>query len=184
MKRSFDIIGSIFLFILFLPIMFLISVCVFIDLGWPIIYKHRCPGLNETTFTFYRFNTMNHNKGSNGRLLPAKDRLTRFGKFLIKYGLDDLPQLWNVIKGDMSLVGPRPVMIRSIPSRDARQLKRHSVRPGLTGWAQLHDHRTLSWEEKYRLDMYYIAHQTLWLDAKIVWFTFLKFVQKILHIRD
>ncbi|MGL4337373.1 MAG: sugar transferase [Turicibacter sp.] len=179
MKRVFDVVVSFLSLIVFLTLMILIGVVVLFDVGWPIIYTHRCPGIYEKVFVLYRFKTMNDAVGPNGKLLPSGKRLTRVGKFLKYYGLDDLPQLFNVIKGDMSIVGPRPVLIRSIPSRSANKIKRHSVKPGITGWTQLHNHKTLTWEEKFKLDMYYIEHESFQFDMKIIGLTLKKIWQRL-----
>lgn len=168
MKRLIDVIISCLMLILLSPMYLMIAILVFFDLGWPIIYKQRYPGLNEKLFTLYRFKTMNHKVDENGRLLPPDERLTKLGRFLKSYSLDDLPEFYNVLVGDMSLVGPRPVLIRSIPSKSRQQVKRHSVRPGMTGWSQLQGQGQLTWDEKYALDLYYIEHQTLWFDFKIM----------------
>ena len=168
MKRLIDFVISALVITLLLPIYLLIGILVFLDLGWPIIYKQRYPGLNEQSFTLYRFRTMRNIKDKDGRLLPPKQRLTKLGRFLKKYSLDDLPEFYNVLIGNMSLVGPRPVLIRSISSKKLVQLKRHSVRPGITGWCQLHHNQPLTWEEKFLLDLYYIENQSLWLDFKIL----------------
>lgn len=156
------------------PFFILISVFVLCDLGWPIIYKHRYPGLNEKLFTMYRFRTMNNETDEAGHLLKPNQRLTKLGRFLKKVSLDDLPELFNILKGDMSFVGPRPVLIRAIPSRNQMRLKRHSVRPGMTGWSQIHGQQSLSWEEKFKLDLYYVEHQSLAFDLKIIGITILQ----------
>ena len=168
MKRLIDFVISALVITLLLPIYLLIGILVFFDLGWPIIYKQRYPGLNEQSFTLYRFRTMRNIKDENGRLLKPNQRLTKLARFLKKYSLDDLPEFYNVLIGNMSLVGPRPVLIRSISSKKSVQLKRHSVRPGMTGWCQLHHTQPLTWEEKFLLDLYYIENQSLWLDFKIL----------------
>lgn len=168
MKRFIDVIISCLMLVFLSPIYLLISVLVFFDLGWPVLYKQRYPGLDEQLFTLYRFKTMNRSVDEKGRLLPPNQRLTRLGRFLKKYSLDDLPEFYNVLIGDMSLVGPRPVLIRFIPSKNRQLLKRHSVRPGMTGWSQLHGQKYLTWEEKFALDLYYIEHQSLWLDLQII----------------
>ena len=168
MKRVIDFVISALVITLLLPVYVLIGILVFLDLGWPVIYKQRYPGLNEKTFTLYRFRTMKNMKDEMERLLPPNQRLTKLGHFLKRYRLDDLPEFYNVLIGNMSLVGPRPVLIRSISSKKAVQIKRHSVRPGMTGWCQLHHTQPLTWEEKFLLDLYYIEHHSLWLDFKIV----------------
>lgn len=168
MKRLIDFVISALVITLLLPIYLLIGILVFLDLGWPIIYKQRYPGLNEQPFTLYRFRTMKNIKDESGRLLPPNQRLTKLGHFLKRYRLDDLPEFYNVLIGNMSLVGPRPVLIRSISSKKVLQIKRHSVRPGMIGWCQLHYNQPLTWEEKFLLDLYYIENQSLWFDFKIV----------------
>ena len=168
MKRSVECILSCLVMIVLSPLYVMIGLLILVDVGWPIIYKKRYPGLHEKQFTMYRFRTMRNLTDRQGKLLLPKERVTKLGRFLIKYHLDDLPQFFNVLRGDMSLVGPRPVLIRSIPARDRRQLKRHSVRPGMTGWSQLHGQKRLTWEEKFELDLYYIEHQNLWFDLKIL----------------
>ena len=174
MKRLFDIEISLLLMVLLSPLYLINSVIVLCDLGWPIIYKHRYPGLNEQLFTMYRFRTMTNETDERGHLLKPTQRLTRIGAFLKKYSLDDLPELFNVLKGDMSLVGPRPVLIRAIPSKNQIRIKRHAVRPGMTGWSQIHGHKQLTWEEKFKLDLYYIEHQSLAFDLKIIGITILQ----------
>lgn len=175
MKRLFDMCLSLVLIIILLPIYCIISLIVFIDLGWPIIYKHRYPGLNEKNFTMYRFRTMINKRDEKGHLLNPVQRLTKIGAFLKKYSLDDLPELFNILKGDMSFVGPRPVLIRAIPSKERIRIKRHSVRPGLTGWSQIQGHKSLTWEQKFKLDLYYVEHQSLRLDLKIILISILQF---------
>lgn len=168
MKRGFDWIISFLAIIVLSPLFIIISLLILIDLGWPVIYKKRYPGLHEQLFTMYRFRTMKNSIGEQGQHLRPNERLTMLGSFLKKYSLDDLPQFFNVLKGEMSLVGPRPVLIRSISSRDRSRLKRHSVRPGMTGWSQIHGQKRLSWEEKFALDLYYVEHQSLAFDFKIL----------------
>lgn len=168
MKRILDILISSLILIGLLPIYLLIGVLVYFDLGWPVIYKRRYPGLNEKLFTLYRFKTMRPGIDEKGHVLSPNERLTKLGRFLKSYHLDNLPEFYNVLIGDMSLVGPRPVLIRSVPSRNRQQMKRHSVRPGMTGWSQLHSQQKLTWEDKFALDLYYIEHQSLWFDLKII----------------
>ena len=168
MKRMMDIIISCLMLFILSPIYLLIGILVFFDLGWPVIYKQRYPGLNEKLFTLYRFKTMDQGLDEKGNLLSPEQRLTKLGRFLKSYHLDDLPEFYNVLIGDMSLVGPRPVLIRSIPSRNRQRMERHSVRPGMTGWSQIHSQQNLTWEEKFILDVYYIEHQSIWFDIKII----------------
>ena len=168
MKRMMDIMISFLMLTVLSPIYLLIGILVFFDLGWPVIYKQRYPGLNQKLFTLYRFKTMNESRDKQGNLLSPEQRLTKLGRFFKSYHLQHLPEFYNVLIGDMSLVGPRPVLIRSIPSRNRRYMKCHSIRPGMTGWSQIHSQQNLTWEEKFILDVYYIEHQSIWFDIKII----------------
>lgn len=176
MKRLFDILLSFLgLTTLFLPLIFL-AVIIRIKLGSPIFFKQTRPGLNSKPFEMIKFRTMTNQRGPNGKLLPDSIRITQFGRFLRAASLDELPELWNVLKGDMSLVGPRPLLMRYLPLYSSSQARRHEVRPGLTGWAQINGRNTLSWEDKFSLDIWYVENNNLWLDMKILWLT----VRKVL----
>lgn len=167
-KRFYDIIFAILLLILFSPIFLLVSISVFIFLGSPIIFCQLRPGLNGEGFIIYKFRTMKDGVDSQGNLLPDSQRLTRFGQFLRSTSLDELPELWNVLKGNMSFVGPRPLMMEYLPRYSAEQNRRHHVKPGITGLAQINGRNELAWEERFKLDVWYVDHWSLWLDFKII----------------
>ncbi len=178
-KRIFDIILSVCgLFIFALPILLLI-VLVWSMLGGPIFFTQMRPGLNGKPFRMVKLRSMTDERSSNGELLPDTERLTRFGALLRSTSLDELPELWNVLKGEMSLVGPRPLLMEYLPLYTPEQARRHDVRPGITGWAQVNGRNAISWEEKFALDVWYVENQSLWLDIKILWLT----VRKVL-VRD
>ena len=177
MKRIFDLLVSTFLFFIFIPLMALLAVLIRIKIGSPILFIQERPGLHMKTFKLYKFRTMTNRIDSNGVLLPDADRLLSFGKFLRKYSLDELPQLWNVIRGDISLVGPRPLLVEYLPLYTVEQQKRHEVKPGITGWAQINGRNAITWEEKLQLDVWYVKNHTLWLDFKILVMTIKKVIQ-------
>ncbi|WP_338449840.1 sugar transferase [Niallia oryzisoli] len=177
MKRCFDLISSIILFTLAIPILFIVAILVKVKLGSPVIFKQQRPGLNEKLFYLYKFRTMTDQRDSQGRMLPDDIRLTPFGKLLRKFSLDELPQLMNVIKGDLSLVGPRPLLMEYLPLYTKEQAKRHQVRPGMTGWAQVNGRNAITWEEKFKLDVWYVENRTFFLDIKILLLTFLKVIK-------
>lgn len=174
MKRLFDFIASLVAIIVFLPLIVVVALLIRWKIGLPIIFKQMRPGLNEKPIFVYKFRTMTDQCDETGHLLPSEQRLTSFGRFLRKLSLDELPQLWNVLKGDMSLIGPRPLLMEYLPFYDERQSKRHLVRPGITGWAQVNGRNLLSWEEKFEFDVWYVENQTFWLDIKILYLTLLK----------
>lgn len=177
MKMFFDLFISLLLFLLFLPVIVLLGVAVKLKLGSPIIFKQERPGLYGKPFYVYKFRTMNNAKDNFGNLLPDHLRLTSFGNFLRKFSLDELPQLINVIKGDLSLVGPRPLLMEYLPLYTKEQNKRHNVRPGITGWAQVNGRNAITWEEKFELDVWYVNNQTLFLDMKILYLTVIKVIR-------
>ena len=177
MKRIFDLLVSTFLFFIFIPLMVLLAMLIRIKIGSPILFIQERPGLHMKTFKLYKFRTMTNKKDSNGELLPDADRLLNFGKLLRKYSLDELPQLWNVIRGDISLVGPRPLLVEYLPLYTVEQQKRHEVKPGITGWAQINGRNAITWEEKLQLDVWYVENHTLWLDLKILAITIKKVIQ-------
>lgn len=142
-----------------------------LNLGSPAIFKQPRPGLNGEVFDVYKFRTMTDKRDENGDLLPDSDRLTSFGKLLRKLSLDELPQLWNVLKGDMSFVGPRPLLVEYLPLYNETQAQRHKVRPGITGWAQVNGRNAISWEQKFEYDVWYVENQSFWLDIKILFLT-------------
>jgi sugar transferase EpsL len=177
MKRMMDIFISLLLLVLFAPILFIVAISVKYKLGSPILFRQQRPGLNGRPFFLYKFRTMTDWKDSMGVLLPDEKRLNSFGAFLRRFSLDELPQLMNVLKGDLSLVGPRPLLMEYLPLYTEEQAKRHLVRPGITGWAQVHGRNAITWEEKFKLDVWYVNHQTLVLDIKILFLTVKKVVR-------
>ncbi len=171
LKRFLDIIFSFILLVLLMPVYLLVYVFVRIKLGAPAIFKQKRPGKNAKIFTMYKFRTMTDEKDEKGHLLPDEKRLTKFGQFLRKTSLDELPELYNILKGDMSFVGPRPLLVKYLKRYNKEQMRRHKVPPGLTGWAQVNGRNAISWEEKFKLDVWYVDHRNLWLDIKIVFMT-------------
>lgn len=179
MKRIFDFVVALLgLLVLALPLLILI-IMIRRKLGSPVFFRQVRPGLGGTSFEMVKFRTMTDAKGPDGQLLPDADRLTPFGRFLRSTSLDELPELWNVLKGDMSLVGPRPLLMEYLPLYTAEQARRHEARPGVTGWAQINGRNAISWEDKFSLDVWYVDNKSLWLDIKILWLT----IKKVL-IRD
>jgi lipopolysaccharide/colanic/teichoic acid biosynthesis glycosyltransferase len=179
MKRGFDLIIALIALLFLLPVMILIALIVQFKFGFPIFFKQVRPGLNGKMFNMNKFRTMTNECDKDGNLLSDEVRLTKFGKFLRSTSLDELPGLWNVLKGDMSLVGPRPLLVEYLPLYSEKQSRRHEVRPGITGWAQVNGRNAISWEEKFDLDIWYIDNQSIWLDIKILWMT----VKKVI-VRD
>lgn len=179
MKRLFDLLAAAFaLLLLGLPLLLLMWL-IRCKLGGPVFFRQVRPGLNGRPFEMVKFRTMTDERGPDGKLLPDAVRLTPFGRLLRSTSLDELPELWNVLKGDMSLVGPRPLLMEYLPLYTPEQARRHEVRPGVTGWAQVNGRNAISWEEKFELDVWYVDHKSLWLDIKILWLT----VKKVL-VRD
>jgi len=173
-KRLFDWVVAASLLLLLLPFIAVIALLVRIKLGSPIVFKQQRPGLHAKPFYLYKFRTMTDAKDSEGNLLPDAVRLTRFGQFLRKYSLDELLQLVNVVKGELSLVGPRPLLMDYLPLYTEEQARRHLVRPGITGWAQVNGRNEISWDEKFRLDIWYLENRSFLLDLKILALTFKK----------
>lgn len=167
-KRPLDIICSLLALIILSPVLLVTAILVRIKLGSPVIFKQQRPGLNEKIFTLYKFRTMTDKRDEEGNLLPDEERLTKFGKLLRSTSLDELPELWNILTGDMSVVGPRPLLTQYLPLYNEEQRKRHSVRPGLTGLAQVSGRNEVSWEEKFNLDTQYSNSITLYTDSKII----------------
>ena len=167
-KRFLDFILSLMALIILSPILLIIYILVRIKLGKPAIFKQERPGKNEKIFTLYKFRTMTDEKDKDGNLLPDEKRLTKFGNVLRSTSLDELPELVNILKGDMSIVGPRPLLVEYLPLYNEEQKRRHNVRPGLTGLAQVSGRNNLSWEEKFKDDVYYVDHISLWEDIKII----------------
>jgi lipopolysaccharide/colanic/teichoic acid biosynthesis glycosyltransferase len=179
MKRLFDFVVAFFaMLVLAMPLLAL-AWLIRSKLGSPVLFKQVRPGLNGRPFTMVKFRTMTDARGPDGALLPDVQRLTPFGRFLRASSLDELPGLWNVIKGDMSLVGPRPLLMEYLPLYTPEQARRHEVSPGITGWAQVNGRNAISWEDKFALDVWYVDHRSLWLDVRILWLT----VKKVL-VRD
>lgn len=178
MKRFVDICGALVGFLLLLPVIAVLYVLVRFWLGKPVLFRQMRPGMGGTTFEMTKFRTMTDARDTSGELLPDADRLIGFGQFLRSSSLDELPELWNVLKGDMSLVGPRPLLMEYLPLYSERQARRHEVRPGITGWAQINGRNALSWEEKFELDVWYVENRTLWLDIKILFLTVWKVVKR------
>ena len=173
-KRLLDIIISLIFILCFWWLYVVIAILVRIKLGSPILFKQDRPGLNEKIFKMYKFRTMTDAKDSLGNLLTDAERLTKIGRFLRSTSLDEIPELWNVIKGDMSLVGPRPLMPKYLAYYTEEEKKRHNVRPGVTGWAQVNGRNSLIWEDKFRYDIEYVNSISFWLDLKIVFITIKK----------
>ncbi|MBE2233839.1 MAG: sugar transferase [Anaerolinea sp.] len=177
-KRLLDVALASAALLLLLPFIGLLALLVRTRLGTPVLFRQRRPGLNGRIFTIYKFRTMTDARDEQGQLLPDAQRLTSFGRFLRSSSLDELPELWNVLRGEMSLVGPRPLLIQYLPRYTPQQARRHEVRPGITGWAQVNGRNALSWEEKFALDVWYVEHVSLRLDVKIVALTVQKIVQR------
>ena len=178
MKRLMDIVGSLSGLLLLSPVILLLALLVRFKLGSPVLFRQVRPGMDGEAFEMAKFRTMTDARDAQGELLPDVDRLTGFGQFLRSSSLDELPELWNVLKGDMSLVGPRPLLMEYLPLYSRRQARRHEVRPGVTGWAQINGRNALSWEEKFELDVWYVENRTLWLDVKILIMTVWKVLKK------
>lgn len=170
-KRTLDILLSAMALLVLWPILLIVAVLVRCKLGSPVLFCQERPGKHEKIFKLYKFRTMTDQRDAEGNLLPDSVRLTNFGKFLRSTSLDELPELWNILKGDMSIVGPRPLLVKYLPLYNEAQKHRHDVRPGLTGWAQVNGRNALSWEDKFRLDVWYTENLCLALDAKIVLLT-------------
>lgn len=170
-KRFFDIILSLIAIIILSPIYLIISVLVLIFMGWPILFKQPRPGKNEKIFNMYKFRTMTNKKDKDGNLLPNEKRLTKFGNLLRKTSLDELPEIFCILIGKMSIVGPRPLHVEYLDYYNEEQKHRHDVRPGLTGWAQVNGRNSISWTEKFKLDVYYVNNLSLLLDLKIILMT-------------
>ena len=178
-KRWLDFILSLIAIIILSPILLIVALLVRIKLGSPVIFKQERPGLHEKIFTLYKFRTMTDEKDKDGNLLPDDQRLTKFGKLLRSTSLDELPELFDIFKGDMSIVGPRPLLVKYLPLYNEHQKHRHDVRPGFTGWAQCNGRNAISWEEKFDLDIYYVKHVSFRLDLSIIFKTI-----KIVFLRE
>ena len=178
MKSFFDVILTALGCLLLSPLYVLLLLLVRLKLGSPVFFKQTRPGINGNVFNIIKFRTMTNKCDVNGVLLPDEDRLTEFGKFLRSTSLDELPSLWNVLKGEMSLVGPRPLLVEYLPLYSEWQSRRHEVKPGITGWAQVNGRNAISWDEKFDLDVWYVDNQSIWLDIKILWMTVKKVIMR------
>ena len=177
-KRFLDIVLSAGAIVVLSPVMAVTAVLVRVKLGSPVIFKQRRPGKDEKIFEMYKFRSMTNARDENGELLPDEVRLTSFGKKLRASSLDELPELFNILKGDMSVVGPRPLLVQYLPLYNAQQKRRHEVRPGVTGYAQVHGRNAITWEEKFEKDVYYVDHISFWGDWKIILQTIRAVVKK------
>jgi sugar transferase EpsL len=173
MKRMLDFVSVLCGLLLLIPVMLFIGLLVRLKLGSPVIFKQQRPGIHGIPFVMYKFRTMTEEHDIKGNLLLDEQRLKKFGKFLRSSSLDELPELCNVLKGDMSLVGPRPLLVEYLDLYTPEQARRHEVKPGITGWAQVNGRNAISWEEKFKLDVWYVDNQSFWLDLKILWLTFI-----------
>ena len=177
-KRAFDFIASSVGLILLSPLLLVLSMLVILKLGRPVFFTQIRPGKDGRPFRMIKFRTMTNETNEKGDLLPNEDRMTGFGSFLRSSSLDELPELFNVIKGDMSLVGPRPLLMDYLPWFTQEQNRRHEVRPGITGWSQVNGRNAIGWEKKLALDIWYVDNRSFWLDLKILWITILKVIKR------
>ena len=177
-KRALDLILTLVGLLVFLPVMAVVALILVSKQGRPILFRQQRPGLGGKIFTLNKFRTMRDAVDRNGRSLPDSQRLTRLGKFLRATSLDELPELFNVLRGEMSLVGPRPLLVEYLERYSPEQARRHEVLPGITGWAQINGRNALTWEEKFRLDVWYVDHWSLWLDVKIIFLTLWKVIRR------
>lgn len=178
LKTLFDIALALFLIILFSPIYIVVSLLILLKMGSPILFRQKRPGKDEKIFGIYKFRTMTNEKDADGNLLPDEQRLVGIGKFIRSTSLDELPQLFNVLKGEMSFVGPRPLLIEYLDLYNDTQKRRHNVKPGITGWAQVNGRNAISWEQKFEYDVWYVDNKSFWLDIKILFMTFLKVLKR------
>jgi len=178
LKRFFDILITLVAILILLLPMLILALLIYTKLGSPVLFKQIRPGLNEKPFSLIKFRTMRNDVDSSGNPLPDHLRLTSFGRWLRSTSLDELPELWNVLKGDMSLVGPRPLLMDYLPLYTKEQARRHEVRPGITGWAQINGRNAISWEDKFMYDVWYVENQSTRLDFKILWFTLRKVIKR------
>ena len=177
-KRVIDIFFSLIFILLFWWLYIVVAILVKKKLGSPVLFKQKRPGLNEKIFIMYKFRTMIDKKDEKGDLLPDKDRLTKFGKFLRSTSLDEIPELWNVLKGEMSLVGPRPLLVQYLSKYTKEEKRRHEVKPGITGWAQINGRNNTTWSDRFKNDVYYVENFSFLLDMKIIIQTFLKVIRR------
>ena len=177
-KRVLDILGAAIGLIVFSPILIVISLMIRREMGSPVLFRQTRPGRHGKPFQMIKFRTMRDAIDADGRPLPDAERLTKLGRFLRASSIDELPELWNVLKGDMSLVGPRPLLMEYLPLYSSEQARRHEVRPGVSGWAQVNGRNAISWDEKFALDVWYVDNRSLWLDLKIIWLTIRKVIKR------
>lgn len=173
-KRPQDFLFSLIALVVLSPVILITAILVRIKLGSPVIFKQERPGLNEKIFIMYKFRTMTDERDENGELLPDSVRLTKFGSFLRKTSIDELPELWNIVRGDMSIVGPRPLLVQYLSLYNQEQKRRHEVKPGLTGYAQVNGRNAINWEEKFKLDIEYVDNVSFLRDWKIIFMTIKK----------
>lgn len=173
-----DIFGAAIGLIVFSPILIVIALMIRREMGSPVLFRQTRPGLDGKPFEMIKFRTMRDAIDTDGHPLPDGERLTKLGKFLRASSLDELPELWNVLKGEMSLVGPRPLLMEYLPLYSPEQARRHEVRPGVTGWAQINGRNAITWEEKFALDVWYVDNRSIWLDLKIIWSTIRKVIKR------
>lgn len=178
MKRSMDIVIASLALVLLSPVLVVVAIMVRVRLGSPIVFYQVRPGLNGKPFKMLKLRSMTEDKDGLGCLLPDAQRLSPFGRWLRSTSLDELPELWNVLKGDMSLVGPRPLLMEYLPLYSAEQSRRHEVRPGVTGWAQINGRNAIGWQKKFSLDVWYVDHRSVWLDVKILFVTLARVVRR------
>lgn len=179
-KSAFDRVIAAIALLAFSPLILVVAIAIYFRMGSPVIFSQPRPGKDNQIFQFYKFRTMTDDRDADGNLLDDELRMTAFGEFLRESSLDELPQLWNVVKGDMSIVGPRPLLVRYLDRYTPEQARRHQVKPGITGWAQINGRRLLDgdWEKKFRLDVWYVDNWSLWLDLKIILMTVVKVLRK------
>ncbi|MBN2568013.1 MAG: sugar transferase [Deltaproteobacteria bacterium] len=177
-KRFFDLCVSILLFLMFIPCLVVLMCLLRLNLGAPIFFRQQRPGQHGKPFTIYKFRTMTDERDEDGNLLPDGERLTRLGRFLRKTSTDELPELFNVIKGDMSIVGPRPLLMQYLVRYTPEQARRHELKPGITGWAQVNGRNAISWEDKFKLDVWYVDNASFLLDIKIIFLTIWKILKR------
>ncbi len=178
MKRLIDLCIAISAFLLFSALLFFISAAIRITMGRPVLFRQIRPGINGEPFKILKFRTMKHATDKAGTLLPDAERLTALGKFLRQTSIDELPEIFNVIRGDMSIVGPRPLLMQYLDRYTPEQARRHEVKPGITGWAQVNGRNAISWEEKFTLDVWYVDNRSILLDLKIIWMTVVKVLRR------
>lgn len=177
-KRLFDVVFSLSALIILSPVILLLAVWLALAQGWPVLFTQKRPGLGGKLFHLVKFRTMRDARGADGELLPDEQRITRLGAFLRRSSLDELPEFLNVLKGDMSVVGPRPLLVQYLERYSPQQARRHDVLPGITGWAQVNGRNALTWEEKFALDVWYVDHWSFWLDMRIILLTVWKIFKR------